>query len=141
MRDWLTPSQRWDRLLPPANPLAGSSVAAKKRALRKTCPTISIIDPLRDPRWGELADRHPRASVFHTPGWLEALRRTYGYRPIVFSTSAPNQDLRNGLLFCQVESFLTGRRLVSLPFADHCDPLVDSPKDFEALLVSLQQDF
>jgi len=105
-----------------------------------TAPTIFTIDPLRDPRWAELADHHPRASVFHTPGWLEALRRTYGYRPIVFSTSASNQDLRNGLLFCEVESFLTGRRLVSLPFADHCEPLVDDPEDFAAILTFLPQE-
>jgi hypothetical protein len=34
-------------------------------------------DPLQDPRWAELVGRHPHASVFHTTGWLEALRRSY----------------------------------------------------------------
>ena len=30
------------------------------------------------------------------------------------------------MVFCQIDSWLTGRRLVSLPFSDHCEPLVDS---------------
>jgi GNAT acetyltransferase-like protein len=78
----------------------------------------------------EYLQRHPRASIFHTPGWLDALRRTYGYEPKGFTTSAPGENLANGLVFCQIDSWLTGRRLVSLPFSDHCEPLVD---DREAL--------
>ena len=85
---------------------------------------IYQLDPLRDPRWTPFVDGHPCAAVFHTAGWLEALRRTYGYEPVVFTTSAPETALENGIAFCEVRSWLTGRRLVSLPFSDHCDPLV-----------------
>ena len=67
--------------------------------------TIYKIDPLRDPRWPELCKRHPQASVFHTVGWLEALHRTYGYEPVVFTTSRPRTELENGVLFCKVNSF------------------------------------
>src|SRR5207245_503717 len=42
---------------------------------------VYTINPLEDPRWAEFVQRHPRASVFHTPGSLEALRRTYGHEP------------------------------------------------------------
>ena len=72
--------------------------------------------------------------MFHTPGWLEALHRTHGYRPVVLSTFARDQELRNAMVFCRVDSFLTGCRLVSVPFADHCEPLVDGPKDLEEFL-------
>ena len=84
------------------------------------------IDPLSDDGWDALVRQHPRSSVFHTRGWLQALARTYGYRPIVFTTSAPGEPLQNAAVFCEVRSWITGRRLVSLPFSDHCDPLVDS---------------
>ena len=70
-----------------------------------------------------LLDRHPAASVFHSPGWLSALRQTYGYEPFVVTTS-PGPTLENGLVVCRVKGW-TSRRLVSLPFSDHCDPLVD----------------
>jgi len=89
------------------------------------------IDPLKDPRWAELLEWHPRASVFHSTGWLEALRRTYGYPSIAYTTSPPGKDLQNGLVFCQIDSWLTGRRLVSLPFSDHCELLLRVPEDLK----------
>jgi hypothetical protein len=101
--------------------------------LENSLPTFTT-SPLNDPRWAEFVSRHPRAGVFHTQGWLSTLQRTYGYEPIVFTTSPPDEPLRNGLVFCKVESWITGRRLVSLPFSDHCDWLIDSTSECEALL-------
>jgi len=96
------------------------------------------FDPLLDPRWGKLVEKHPRASVFHTVAWLRSLRSTYGYEPVAFTTSPPTGELKNGLVFCRVDSWLTGRRLVSLPFSDHCEPLYDSCDDLNFLLRYLQ---
>jgi hypothetical protein len=96
------------------------------------------VDPTRDARWMEFVWRHPKAGVFHTVGWLEALQRTYGYEPVAFTTSSPTDELKNGLVFCRVNSWLTGRRLVSLPFSDHCEPLCDSAQDLYFLIHSLQ---
>jgi hypothetical protein len=100
--------------------------------------TVYELDPLQDPRWQDLVERHPRASPFHTVRWLEALRRTYGYTPLVYTTSPPGSDLRNGVVLCRVRSWITGRRLVSLPFSDHCEPLIDSPADAEDIFVRLR---
>ena len=76
--------------------------------------------------------------MFHTTAWLEALRHTYGYEPFVLTTCAPGRELTNGLVFCRINSRLTGRRLVSLPFSDHCEPLVDTAKDLDQLLCALE---
>src|SRR6059036_2332569 len=97
------------------------------------------IDPLQDPRWSALVESHPRSSIFHTREWLDALRRTYKYKSLAFTTSAPGSLLSNGIVFCQVNSWLTGSRLVSLPFSDHCDPLVESPEDLNALLSAVRK--
>lgn len=102
--------------------------------------TVHLLDPLRDPRWEELVRWHPASSVFHTPAWLEALRRTYGYEPVAFTTSPPGVPLADGLVFCRVESWLTGRRLVSLPFSDHCAPLAERPEDVAALCCFLRDE-
>ena len=99
---------------------------------------VYTLSPLLDPRWGDFAERHPRGSIFHTPGWLEVLRRTYGYEPIVYTTSAPEKPLANGIVFCRVSSWLTGDRMVSLPFTDHCEPLVEGPEEGKEVLSSLQ---
>jgi hypothetical protein len=101
---------------------------------------IHKLDPLGDPRWQLLVDRHPNASVFHTTGWLEALRRAYGYRPVVFTTSSPTGELKNGLVFCRIRSWITGSRMVSLPFSDHCEPLVSSPDELDFLVDCIQAD-
>ena len=100
---------------------------------------IYTLDPLSDSRWSNLIDRHPYTSVFHTTGWLSALRRTYGYQPLVFTTSQPDAPLQNGIAFCAVRSWLTGRRLVSLPFADHCDPLVTDNETLDTIATHLDR--
>src|SRR6266849_6757442 len=92
------------------------------------------IDPLLDPRWSQLVERHPAATIFHTAGWLEALRRTYGYEPVVLTTTGSGEPLENGFALCKVSSWLTGDRLVSLPFSDHCQPLADDPAVLETFL-------
>jgi CelD/BcsL family acetyltransferase involved in cellulose biosynthesis len=97
------------------------------------------LNPLQDPRWTDLVERHPLASVFHTPAWLDALRRTYGYEPVAFTTAAPGTELTNGIVFCQVRSWMTGCRLVSLPFSDHCEPLLDDYEQLVHIVAHLQE--
>jgi CelD/BcsL family acetyltransferase involved in cellulose biosynthesis len=92
------------------------------------------IDPLNDSRWVEFLLRHPRASIFHSPEWLEALRRTYGYNPVVFTTNRAGEPLRGGVVFCKVNSWLVRTRLVSLPFSDHTEPLVPDQATMQSLL-------
>ena len=94
---------------------------------------VHILDPLSDPRWLEFVRHHPNASAFHTVGWLRALQVTYRYKPVAVTTSAPSEELKNALLFCSVRSWLTGSRLVSLPFSDHCEPLVEGREELNLL--------
>lgn len=96
------------------------------------------IEPLSDPRWDGFLEKHPRASLFHSSPWLQALSRTYGYRPIAYTTSTVGEDLRNAIVLCRVDSWLTGRRLVSLPFSDHCEPLVGTVEDQDILTAALE---
>jgi len=86
---------------------------------------IYKLDPMQDSRWDDLVSTHPRASVFHQSGWLEALARTYGYRPIALTSTPPGNKLSDGIVFCEIKSWATGSRLVSLPFADHCESLLN----------------
>lgn len=106
----------------------GSSVS-------RTIKQVHELDPLSDPRWPALVAVHARASVFHTRAWLSALQMTYGYRPLVLTTCSHEEPLTHGIVFCEVNSWLTGRRLVSLPFSDHCEPLVSDERATETLLM------
>jgi hypothetical protein len=100
---------------------------------------VHTFNPLEDDRWPEFVSRHPNASIFHTQAWLRALKVTYRYEPIAFTTSAPETDLRNAIVLCKVRSWLTGHRLVSLPFSDHCEPLVENPDELNGLLANIQE--
>jgi CelD/BcsL family acetyltransferase involved in cellulose biosynthesis len=102
-------------------------------------PVVYRIDPLTDRRWNAFLERHARASVFHSLPWLKALHRTYGYEPIVLTTTPSGAPLQNGIALCRVNSWLTGRRMVSVPFADHCEPLVDDAADLHALVLALEE--
>jgi CelD/BcsL family acetyltransferase involved in cellulose biosynthesis len=93
-----------------------------------------VANPVEAASWAELLDRHPAASIFHSPGWLNALKQTYGYEPFVLTTSQ-GEALENGIVMCRVKGWR--RRLVSLPFSDHCDPLIDTPDELSELITQL----
>jgi CelD/BcsL family acetyltransferase involved in cellulose biosynthesis len=95
---------------------------------------VQVVKPLEDARWETLSLEHPRASVFHSTGWLRTLQQTYGYDPLAYTTTPREAPLSNAVVFCRVNSWLTGQRLVSLPFSDHCEPLVESVDQLDELL-------
>ena len=102
--------------------------------------SVYEVDPIRDSRWQEFLKRDPRASVFHTPAWLEALSQSYGYEPVVLTTCSPRRELTNGAVFCKVSSWITGRRMVSLPFSDHCELLLEDAENLEEISSFLHEE-
>ena len=95
--------------------------------------SVNELNPLTDDRWSEFLNRSDGSSVFHTRKWLAALSAAYGYDAVAFTTTQPGRPLENAIVFCRVKSALTGTRLVSLPFSDHCEPLMDEDELREVL--------
>src|SRR5262249_21069552 len=83
------------------------------------------IDPFTYPDWNERLLIVPHASIFHTTHWLRVLQEAYGYRPHYFARFKDKQ-LTTLLPFMEINSWVTGVRGVSLPFADYCDPILDA---------------
>jgi hypothetical protein len=106
----------------------------------KPCIAVYEINPLQDIRWSNFLETHRKAGLFHSVEWLAALERSYGFQASVLTTSRPGEHLTNGLVFCRINSRLTGRRLTSVPFSDHCMPLTDSEEEFGYLSSRLQQE-
>lgn len=107
--------------------------------LASAAPRTYQIDPLRDSRWGAFVESHPRGTVFHSTNWLQALKAAYRYDPVVATTCPPGAPLTNGIVFCRIKSWLTGRRFVSLPFSDHCEPLVNNAGELDQLLLHMRR--
>ncbi len=124
-----------------ASTSVASAVGVAPYSCRETRVSANVyeLDPVSDARWAELVQNHPGSSVFHSTNWLTVLQTTYGYDPVVVTTCAPDAPLTNGVVFCRVTSWLTGRRLVSLPFSDHCEPLVNNGRELDDLLLHMRQ--
>jgi CelD/BcsL family acetyltransferase involved in cellulose biosynthesis len=95
-------------------------------------PETRLIDPIADPEWLAFLERSPSAEIFHHPRWLELLRSQYGYE-LTACCVGNGRGIEAGIPIARIESRLTGRRLVSLPFSDICSPLVASDADPSAL--------
>jgi CelD/BcsL family acetyltransferase involved in cellulose biosynthesis len=96
--------------------------------------TVLSIDPLTDPRWEAFVEEHPQAGFFHSASWLEVVQRAYGYQPAHLAYQKGG-SLRGILPLVLVNSRLTGKRLVSLPFSGPAGP-VGSETAVEALVAA-----
>ena len=86
--------------------------------------SVQIVDPLAIPDWDALVMSLPGHSFFHSSAWARVLEQTYGYKPIYFA-KVENGKLSGLLPMMEVDSWLTGKRCVSLPFSDQCKLLGD----------------
>jgi hypothetical protein len=82
---------------------------------------IKIIDPTETRDWDSLLLRTEKTDFFHSSGWAKVLKESYRYKPLYF-TSSENGRLHLSLPLMEVHSLLTGKRGISLPFADQCIP-------------------
>ena len=99
---------------------------------------ISIINPLDYPHWDALLLTADRATFFHTTAWAQVLSESYGYEPLYFAT-IDNGKLAGLIPVMEIDSFLTGKRGVSLPFTDICHPIADTAATFQALMRRLTE--
>lgn len=100
--------------------------------MRPANRAIVRSNPLDDPSWDSVLTRFPAATFFHTAAWARVLQETYGFRPLYLVHKTGDQC--DGVLpLMEIDSWLTGRRGVSLPFTDHCEPLSLSGQTSEAL--------
>jgi hypothetical protein len=84
---------------------------------------VRQVNPLEDPAWGAAVTSLPGATIFHTAAWARVLFEAYGYRPIGFLAGHRPDAPRAAVPLMEIDSWLTGRRAVSLPFTDECAPL------------------
>ena len=96
------------------------------------------IDPVNDARWSRFINSHPDASVFHTPEWLRVLQQTYGFQCVAYVATRSDREVASGQVFCRVKSWLTGNRLVSVPFSDHAAILGGEPDELRSLVDQLR---
>jgi hypothetical protein len=100
---------------------------------------INVVDPTKVADWDAKIAALPGSSFFYTQEWAKVLQASYGYVPLYFAL-ADSGAMRALLPMMEVSSFLTGKRGVSLPFTDYCQPLVPHEQVFFALFETAKQE-
>ncbi len=101
---------------------------------------VSVIDPRESPAWEEFVTTCPEATVFHTAHWARVLVDSYGFAPRYYALTDAGGDVQSALPLMLVQSWLTGRRLVGLPFSDACPPLATEAEGLHLLLATAARD-
>jgi len=94
---------------------------------------MEIINPASYHGWDEFLLASHQASFFHTSAWARVLNDSYGYEPIYLTSIKFNKfDILIPLM--EVNSLLTGKRGISLPFTDFCPVMCPDQSLFDHAL-------
>jgi CelD/BcsL family acetyltransferase involved in cellulose biosynthesis len=113
------------------SPAASSAAAGifRSTAGRMGDSGVQQFNPVQHRDWDELLARHPHHSFFHGAAWAKLMESTYGFTPTYFATNKAG-EIQSLLPLMEVDSWLTGRRGVALPFTDNCQPLSSDDDSF-----------
>jgi hypothetical protein len=100
--------------------------------------SVQVVDPLAVPNWDAMVKSLLGHSFFHSSAWARVLVESYRYRPVYFAKFR-DEELRALLPVMEIDSWLTGKRGVSLPFSDMCEPLGDNSSIRELLQAALDE--
>lgn len=96
---------------------------------------IKCINPTTDPLWQMLVQQKA-STVFHSPEWLRVLQETYDFGIRAHVQVDKSGEPKAGIAFGLIEDMMDPR-IVSLPFSDFCDPLVEDREDWNCLIDGL----
>ena len=96
---------------------------------------VVSVDPRTHPLWGQLVQQ-VTTSVFHSPQWMQVLSDTYGWEPRAHLLLDENGQPQAGIPSFRISDML-GERIVTLPFSDYCDPLVNDEGSWRFLIDQL----
>jgi Acetyltransferase (GNAT) domain len=121
-----------------SNSSAASSATAgilRLAANRPVDAAVQRVNPAQYQDWDKLLAPHPHHSFFHGAAWARVLESTYGFTPTYFAINKAG-TIQSLLPLMEVDSWLTGRRGVALPFTDDCRPLSSDDDSFGRLVKS-----
>jgi len=105
--------------------------------------TVSWLNKEDMPRWNAFVGGHPFGFVYHLSKWCEVLETSFPHIKGRFLglVDEDSGEFVAGLPVYEVRSWLTGNRLVSIPFSTFCDPLISSPDHISKLMPCLLELF
>ncbi len=99
---------------------------------------VRIITESEDQAWDNMVKEHPYGCVFQTSAFRKVICETFPHtKPFYLALVDADGNMQGGLPVFLVRSWLTGTRLVSLPFTFYSDPLVQSREEFERVFAAV----
>jgi len=94
---------------------------------------IQIINPIEFSGWDDLLLANETYSFFHSMPWANVLAASYQYEPMYFTSTGQNGSM--GIVpIMEINTLLSRRRAISLPFTDACEPIAPNKDHFQHLL-------
>jgi len=91
------------------------------------------------PEWDAFVARHPLGLIYHLSSWKQALERAFSHIKGHFLVLRDDSgQIAAGIPVYLVRSWLLGNRLVSIPYASICDPLISTEEQYRELLGGLR---
>ena len=76
---------------------------------------IELLTPEKETAWDSFVERCPEATLFHKPGWIRVIKRTFGH-PTYFVAALNGNHIEGVLPLVHVRSRLFGNALISNAF-------------------------
>ena len=100
---------------------------------------VILIDPCNDERWDRFVESHPFGWICHLSGWKKVLENSFSHIKGNVLALEESHEIVAGIPIYEIKSWLTGKRLVSIPYATLSDPLIISKEHIEILLQALKE--
>jgi len=105
--------------------------------------TVQCLSPDHEAKWDAFVDSHPLGLVYHLSAWKRVLEEAFPHISGRFLALRKNgsESIAAGLPVYRVRSWLLGNRIVSIPFASFCNPLVSNDSQLERLLSEVIEEY
>lgn len=92
---------------------------------------VRLLSPRHFQQWDLFVEKHPQGKIYHLSGWKKVLEESFSHikGQILAIWDEQTNEIVAGLPVYYVSSMVTGKRLVSAPFANYCDILAGNARD------------
>ena len=103
--------------------------------------TTTRLIPAELAEWDSFAASHRSGSLFHTSRWQHFLETAFPHMKgcVLAIKDTQSGKITAGLPIYEVRSWILGKRLITVPFANWCQPLASGPTQLAALLQGVEE--
>ncbi|MCJ7648896.1 MAG: GNAT family N-acetyltransferase [Candidatus Lokiarchaeota archaeon] len=87
---------------------------------------FTITENLDDSRIIPFLLKDDGASIFHHPGWLKAIKKSFNHKPFYLLQLDDFENLVGLIPFLLFNSKIFGKQISILPYSTYCDPLISN---------------